>query len=162
MTAGRSTGSTGGDVTTVRVVRVIPAPPERVFDAWLDPEAIRVWMCPGDIFESVAEIDATEGGGYSIVMRSPGLDDRHVGEYQLIDRPRRLRFTWSSASTHHRATLVDLTFAPYGDGACELTLLHSELPPDRVEGHAIGWRAHLRMLFDHLEAGSLPANSAGS
>ncbi len=149
---------TGGDVTSLRVVRILPATPEVVFDAWLNPEAIRVWMCPGDIFESIAEVDASEGGAFTILMRSPGLDDPHTGEYRVIDRPRQLQFTWSSAGTYHQPTLVNLEFAPYGDGECEceLTLTHAELPPDHVEPHTIGWKAHIRVMIDLIEADSLP------
>jgi uncharacterized protein YndB with AHSA1/START domain len=146
----------GGDVTSLRIVRILPAPPEVVFDAWLDPEAIRVWMCPGDIFESVAEIDASEGGEFTIVMPSPGMDDPHTGEYRVIDRPRQLQFTWSSASTYHQPTLVNLDFAPHGDNECELTLTHAELPPDKVEIHTVGWKGHIRVMIDLIEGDTLP------
>ena len=77
---------TGEDVTSLRVVRILPATPEVVFDAWLNPEAIAPGWCPGEIFESIAEVDASEGGAFTIVMRSPGLDDP-TGEYRVSDRP---------------------------------------------------------------------------
>ena len=160
MTGPSQTGA-GGDVTSLRIVRILPAPPEVVFDAWLDPEAIRVWMCPGDIFESVADIDPSVGGSFTIVMRSPGMDDPHTGEYRVIDRPRQLQFTWSSASTYHQQTLVNLEFAPHGDDECELTLTHAELPPDKVELHSFGWKGHLRVMIGLLEASALPGVPRG-
>ena len=153
---GPSQAASDGDVTSLRIVRILPAAPEVVFDAWLDPEAIRVWMCPGEIFESIAEIDPSVGGSFTIVMRSPGKDEPHTGEYRVIDRPRQLQFTWSSASTYDQPTLVNLEFAPHGDDECELTLTHAELPPDKVELHNVGWKAHVRVMIDLLEAGALP------
>ena len=37
------------DPATLVVRRVIPVPRERVFAAWLDPESLAQWMCPGDV-----------------------------------------------------------------------------------------------------------------
>lgn len=148
-------------MSSVRIVRILPAPPEAVFDAWLDPEAIRVWMCPGDIFESVAEVEPRVGGRFRIVMRSPGRDDPHTGVYLEIDRPRRLVFTWSSAGTSHRDTVVTLELRPHGESGCELTLVHSDLPPDAVEPHTIGWKAHVRVLIGYLESRGLSRAAGG-
>lgn len=136
--------------TSLKVVRIVPASVETVFDAWLDADAIRVWMCPGDIFESIATIDPRVGGKYEIVMRSPGKDDRHWGVYLEIDRPRRLSFTWCSQSTDSRETLVSIDLVPRGMTDCELTLVHSDLPESSVPGHLIGWKAHIRKLIEYL------------
>ena len=135
----------------LRVVRRFDVAAERVFDAWLDPEAIRVWMCPGEIFESPATVNARVGGTYEIVMRSPAGDDPHRGRYVEIDRPRRLAFTWTSASTEGKETLVTIEIRPLSEAACELTLVHSDLPQVQVSQHATGWRAHLRILIAFLE-----------
>lgn len=134
----------------LKIVRVIAASAEEVFDAWLDPEAIRVWMCPGDIFESVADMDPRVGGEFEITMRSPGHDDPHCGRYIELDRPRRLSFTWRSAGTDMLDTLVSIDLVPLDDDSCELTLIHSDLPRHEVDSHNIGWKAHLRSLAEHL------------
>lgn len=134
----------------IRIVRVLVAPPDEVFEAWTDPGAMRVWMCPGDIFESVVELDLRVGGRFSINMRSPHGDDVHQGEYVEIERPHRLAFTWRSKGTHGLATLVRLELKPHGNDGCELTLTHSALPDDEIENHRLGWKAHLRMLVDHV------------
>lgn len=148
--------------TSLRIVRVLPAKPEQVFDAWTDPEAVRVWMCPGDIFESPATMDVRVGGAFTITMRSPGKDDVHTGVYQEVDRPRRLVFTWSSAGTRHRPTLVSIDLRAVA-GGCELTLVHEDLPPDAVELHTVGWKGHIRMLIGHLGGvGTGPAQGGGA
>lgn len=149
------------DVTSLRIVRVLPATPEQVFDAWTDPEAVRVWMCPGEIFESPATMDVRVGGAFTITMRSPGKDDVHTGVYREVDRPRRLAFTWVSQSTQQRPTLVTIDLRSVGAG-CELTLVHEDLPPDAVDLHTVGWKAHVRMLIGHLGGVETGAQGGGA
>jgi len=54
----------------VEVTRRIAAPPERVFDAWLDPDSVRRWLfaTPGGVMER-AEVDPRIGGRFTIVER---------------------------------------------------------------------------------------------
>ena len=78
----------------VRVTRRFSTSPERVFDAWLDPEKAGRFLYATKEGEMVqVEIDARVGGRYSIVERRDGQDVEHTGEYLEIDRPRRLVFT---------------------------------------------------------------------
>jgi uncharacterized protein YndB with AHSA1/START domain len=64
---------------------------------------------------------------------------RHTGEYLVIDRPRRLSFTWNSKYTGHRPTIVTIDLTPRGDTRCEIVLTHTGLPEDQVQGHAKVW-----------------------
>ena len=111
-----------------------------------------IWMCPGDIIESVVSLDLRVGGKFTINMRNPRGDDIHSGEYVEVTPPYRLAFTWSSQGTQGRRTLVRLDFREHGDDECELTLVHEELPEVAIEPHSLGWKAHLRMLINHLAA----------
>ena len=80
----------------VRVTRRYTAPPERVFDAWLDAEMIGKWMFgPALRDEEIVRLslDARVGGSFSFVVRRQGEEIDHMGEYLEIDRPRRLVFT---------------------------------------------------------------------
>ena len=55
---------TTATIQAVRVQRTLSAPPERVFDAWLDPEALGQFMRPGSAKRSAdAVTDAREGAG---------------------------------------------------------------------------------------------------
>lgn len=111
----------------VRVSRRFQASPERVFDAWLDPEKVMKWMSlSGEIVR--AEVDARVGGSFSFVCRQDGEEVDHVGEYLEMDRPRRLVFTWSIPKDSPDADRVVIDIVPQGTG-CELTLLY-ELHPD--------------------------------
>jgi uncharacterized protein YndB with AHSA1/START domain len=50
----------------VQIERIIPAPPTDVYNAWLDRETLRLWLAPGGIQISKAEVDRRVGGRYQI------------------------------------------------------------------------------------------------
>src|SRR5215467_6365660 len=87
------------DRPVVVVRRTIAAPRERVFDTWLDPALLARFMLPGDVSHATAEVDARVGGRFRIVMNHGRGGAEHWGEYLVIDPPKRLSFTWISAST---------------------------------------------------------------
>jgi uncharacterized protein YndB with AHSA1/START domain len=43
---------------SLTIRRLISATREEVFDAWLDAEGMRTWMCPGDCHAAEAQLDA--------------------------------------------------------------------------------------------------------
>ena len=52
--------------SAVRLQRAIPAPPERVYRAWLEPDLIRRWLAPGGVEVARVEVDERAGGPYRI------------------------------------------------------------------------------------------------
>ncbi|HWT13380.1 MAG TPA: SRPBCC domain-containing protein [Allosphingosinicella sp.] len=115
----------------VTVERRIEAPPERVFDAWLDPARAGRWLfaTPDGTMERV-EIDARVGGRFQIDERRGGELAEHFGEYLEIDRPNRLVFSFA-ALRGAGFTRVTVTIAPDGD-CSRLTLVH-EMDPRWAE-----------------------------
>lgn len=108
----------------VRITRHFEAAPERVFDAWLDPEKARKFLFATSTGQMVrAEIDARVGGGFNFTDRRDGVDAEHIGEYLEIDRPRRLVFTFHTEKGSTDLSRVSIDIAPRGTG-CELTLTH--------------------------------------
>jgi uncharacterized protein YndB with AHSA1/START domain len=123
------------------VTRRMSAPPEQVFDAWLDPERLRVWMAPGHLPGSSARVtvDPRVGGAFRIDMVGDGKVYEHVGTYLELDRPRRLVFTWISAGTEQRESVVRLELTAVAGGT-ELRLTHTGLPSEQsARGHEEGW-----------------------
>jgi uncharacterized protein YndB with AHSA1/START domain len=110
----------------VRVKHRFNAPPDRVFDAWLDREKLGKWMFgPGVRDEEIVRlmIDAQVGGSFSFLVRRQGQEIDHVGTYVEIDRPRRLVFTWGIAGESENESRVIIDIVPQETG-CELTLIH--------------------------------------
>ncbi len=140
---------TAGDETELVVKRLIPAPRERVFAAWLDASSLARWMCPDPATSAQATVDARVGGTFRIVMHKPADAVEHTGEYLAIDPPSRLQFTWISVNTGGRPSLVTVEFHERGGGT-EVVLTHRRLPPDNVDGHRRGWTDIVRKLGEHL------------
>lgn len=119
----------------------IPFPPERVFDAWLDPVMMAKFMMPDPSMPApTVTNDPRVGGKFQVVMRSPTTPDGwpHDGEYLVIDRPNRLQFTWVSAYTQDDST-VTLEFAANGTGT-DVTLTHVRFPHEESrDNHKGGW-----------------------
>ena len=130
---------------TVTVRRIIPAPAEDLFDAWLDPQALSTWMRPGSIQKTTAKLDVRVGGRYEILMESDTDSYPTQGEYRVIDRPRRLVFTWISRGTEHRESLVTVDFIVRGENT-EVVVTHDQLPEGGLQAHTNGWSSALERL----------------
>lgn len=134
----------------VRVTRSFASPPERVFDAWLDPAMLGRWMFGPEVRdEEVVRLttDPRRGGQFSFVVRRQGREIDHVGEYLELDRPRRLAFTWAVVPVTSDPSRVIIDIAP-SDAGCELTLVH-ELPPEWADLAAraeAAWKLELATL----------------
>lgn len=120
---------------------------EDVFDAWLSPESLVAFMRPMTEVQRVdVEVDPRVGGKFRIDMITTSEVDRHYGEYLIIDRPRKLSFTWISRHTDNRPSVVTIELTPRGANRCELVLTHSALPENEVGPHTAGWTAILGVL----------------
>lgn len=73
--------------------RVIAAPPERVYAALVDPEALRAWLPPDGMTGGFDRFDARPGGSYRLILTyadvssSPGkaTPDSDVVEARFLD-----------------------------------------------------------------------------
>ena len=142
--------TTAADGTvTLTVVHRYTSPPEQVFDAWLDPKRARRFAFATPTGEMIkAEIDARVGGKFNFTDRRPDMGDvAHVGEYLVIDRPRRLKFSFAVPQFDARQTYVTLDFRAV-DGGCELTLTHEGVLPEWAENTPKGWE----MILGNLES----------
>jgi uncharacterized protein YndB with AHSA1/START domain len=122
----------------VEISRRIAAPPERVFDAWLDPDGLGRWLfaTPDGVMERVA-VDPRVGGRFEIDERRGDEVAKHWGTYVELDRPRRLAFDFGT-SFEAAPTRVTVTIAPDGDGS-RLTLRHEGVWTDWEDRTRQGW-----------------------
>lgn len=80
---------------TVRLHRVFNAPPERVFKAFLDPDALVKWMAPHGFTAKVHHLDPQVGGSYTMSFTnfSTGHSHSFSGKYIEIVPNQLLRYT---------------------------------------------------------------------
>jgi uncharacterized protein YndB with AHSA1/START domain len=137
------------------VKRRFDAPSERVFDAWLDPQAAGQFLfrTPAGEMKRV-EIDAQVGGMFVVAEQRGEVLAEHFGRYVEIDRPRRLVFLFSISGFRDPEEVVSrvtIEIAAAGSG-CELTLTH-EIDPQWIEYRdrtRDGWAMILESLNVHL------------
>ncbi len=115
------------------------AAPERVFDAWIDPDTAGKWLFAAPNGEMVrVEIDARVGGKFVFVDRRDGEDVEHTGEYLELDRPRRLVFSFAVPKYSPVVTRVTIDIVSTETG-CDLTLTHDGVLPEWASRTESGW-----------------------
>lgn len=140
--------------TSLKVVRVIKAPQEKVFDAFIVPELRQKWWAskPGN-YCTVCEIDGRVGGHYRINMITPNGEFFATGTFREIVRPEKQVFTWSWPAGEVVDSVVTVLFKALDPKTTELTLVHEKLPDAEYRDmHAEGWAGCTETLAAFLEA----------
>jgi len=145
--------------TVVR--RRMPAPREIVYEAWIDPDGIREWMCPGDVVSAEAVLDVRVGGSLRIIMRAEDRVHEHVGTYQIVDPPAKLAFTWSGVENQEEITLVTVDFFAHGDES-ELVITHERFSKaDVAQRYEMGWGTIASKFAGYLASNKKPSQKIG-
>ena len=136
-------------------VQTFKVPPQRVYDAILDPDVIARFMFGPLLREEIIlhiDNEPRVGGVFSYkVQRGDDVID-HVGEFLELDPPRRISFTWGIASeSDGDPSVVAIDIAPTPDG-CRLTLTQ-EIPQEwaaYVDQSRAAWEKMLGVLVTLL------------
>lgn len=126
---------------------------ERVFDAWLDVRLVRRFLFSTDTGEMVrCDIEPRVGGRFVLTDRRPDGDVEHTGEYLVIERPRRLVFTFGIPAASPTFDIVTIEITPESHGGCLLQLTTAMSPEwkDYVDRARVGWERILVALEDAL------------
>jgi len=132
-----------------KLSRVINAPIDKVFDAWLDPQLLSRFMLPmPGMPQPKTEVDGREGGRFTIHMDVGGEIIPHSGTYLELDRPNRLVFSWESPFSTDGST-VTLEFTAQDKVKTRLELTHVRFIDEETrDNHEIGWGNILAALDD--------------
>ena len=139
---------------TVRLHRVLRASPERVYRAFLDPEALAKWLPPHGFTCKVHHLDARVGGTYrmSFTNFATGKGHSFGGEYRELVPSERIQYTDRFDDPNvpgEMRTTVSLT--PVSCGT-DLSVVQEGIPPAiPVELCYLGWQESLAQLAALVE-----------
>lgn len=144
---------------TVRFQRVLRAPAERVFRAFIDPDAMVKWLPPHGFTGRVHEMDARVGGGYRMSFTHLGNGQSHSfgGTFLELVPGERLSHTDTFDDPNLPGQMVTtITFQRVMVGTeiqIEQSGIPAQIPP---EACCLGWQESLALLTLLVEA-EIPA-----
>ncbi|AXQ23318.1 toxin [Acinetobacter wuhouensis] len=143
---------------TVKLHRVFSAPPERVYKAFLDPDAIVKWMPPHGFTAKVHQMDAVVGGSYrmSFTNFSTGSTHSFGGTYVELIPHQRIRY-FDHFDNPELAGEIEVIIEIKGVlVGTEVNITQSGIPEMiPVEACYLGWQESLQ-LFGLLVNPSIP------
>jgi uncharacterized protein YndB with AHSA1/START domain len=140
---------------TVRLHRVLRAPPERVYRAFLDAEAMAKWLPPNGFTGKVHDMNATVGGHYRMSFTNFTTGDAHAfgGEYVELVPNERLRYTGVFDNPHLPGTMQTTVTLRAVFCGTELSVVQEGIPEAiPAEACYLGWQESLVLLGKLVEA----------
>lgn len=139
---------------TLRLQRVLRAPPERVYRAFLDPAAMVKWLPPFGYTATVHEMDARVGGGHRMSFTHFGTGHSHSfgGRYLELVPGERIRYTDRFDDTNLPGDMTcTIALRPVLCGT-ELTVVQEGVP-DAIPAEMchLGWQESLVQLAQLVE-----------
>ncbi|MFZ5654214.1 MAG: SRPBCC family protein [Pseudomonadota bacterium] len=139
---------------TIRLHRVLRAPPARVYQAFVDPAALCKWLPPHGFVGTMQAFDARVGGGYRMSFTNFGTGSRHSFSVQYLElRPGELirhadRFDDPGLPGEMLVTIALRALACGTD----LQIVQEGIP-DAIPAEScyLGWQESLRQLANLVE-----------
>lgn len=142
------------DPGTVRLHRVLRAPVERLYRAFLDPAARCKWLPPHGFVGVMHHSDVRVGGGYKMSFTNfqNGQSHSFGGTYVELTPHSRIRYTDRFDDPNLPGEIqVTVTLRPVAGGT-ELSIVQENLPPQiPVEMCYHGWQESLIQLAQLVE-----------
>jgi uncharacterized protein YndB with AHSA1/START domain len=141
--------------STIRLHRVLRATPERVYRAFLDPDAMVKWVPPNGFTGKVHHMDARVGGSYKMSFTNFTTGKSHAfgGEYLELVLHERIRYTDTFDDPNLPGVMqVTITLKNVSCGT-EVNITQEGVP-DIIPAEAcyLGWQESLALLAKLVEA----------
>ena len=140
---------------TVRFHRVLRAPAERVYKAFLDGDAMVKWLPPNGFTGKVNQMDARVGGSYkmSFTNFSTGKSHSFGGKYLELVPNERLRYTDQFDDPNLPGEMVTTVTIKKVSVGVELNVVQEGIPEViPAEACYLGWQESLTLLTQLVEA----------
>ncbi len=141
--------------STIKLHRVLRASPERVYRAFIDPDAMAKWLPPNGFTGRVHQMDTRVGGSYKMSFTNFTTGGSHSfgGEFLELVPNKRIRYTDSFDDPSLPGTIqTTVTFEQVSLGT-ELNVVQEGVP-DAIPPEAcyLGWQESLTLLAKLVEA----------
>ncbi|HEU4869518.1 MAG TPA: SRPBCC family protein [Pyrinomonadaceae bacterium] len=139
---------------TIKLHRVVKAPPERVYRAFLDAGAIAKWLPPNGFTCQVHHIEATVGGTYkmSFTNFSTGKSHSFGGEYLELQPNERIRHTDRFDDPNLPGEIITTVSLKQVSVGTELNIVQEGVPAAiPAEACYLGWQESLALLVKLVE-----------
>ena len=139
---------------TVRLHRVVRAPAERIYRAFLDADAVVKWLPPHGFTGKVHALDAKVGGSYRMSFTNFSNNQSHTfgGEYLELAPGERLRYTGHFDNAHLPGVMQTTVTLRTVFCGTELTAVQEGIPDViPVEACYLGWQESLLHLAQLVE-----------
>ena len=146
----------------LEVRKTIAATPEQLFAAWTQPERLKEWWGPEGVTCIDAVVDLRVGGKYRLGNRLP--DGRVlwiIGEYRVVEPPKKLVYTWQTESESHALEIVTIRFEERENGT-EVIVIHERIRDVSTRNqHQYGWQGCLTGLTEYVTNTSFGGRKQG-
>jgi len=140
---------------TVRLHRVLRTSPEKVYRAFLDPDAMAKWLPPNGFTGKVHKMDAKVGGSYHMSFTNFSNRQSHSfgGEYLELVPNQRLRYTDKFDDPNLPGVMETTISLREVFCGTELNVVQEGIP-DVIPTEAcyLGWQESLTLLAKLVEA----------
>ena len=141
--------------STIRLHRVLRAAPERVYRAFLDPDAMAKWLPPNGFTGKVHHMDVRVGGSYRMSFTNFTTGQSHTfgGEYRELVPNERIRYTDRFDDPNLPVTMqTTVAFRALPCGT-EVNITQEGVP-DAIPAEEcyLGWQESLALLAKLVEA----------
>jgi uncharacterized protein YndB with AHSA1/START domain len=142
-------------MSTVRLHRVLQAPPERIYKAFLDADAMAKWLPPHGFTGKVHHLEAKVGGTYkmSFTNFSTGHSHSFGGAFLELVPNERIRHTDKFDDPNLRGEMQTTISLKKVFCGTELNIVQEGIPEViPVEACYLGWQESLTLLAQLVEA----------
>ena len=140
---------------TIRLHRVLRAPPERVYRAYLDADAMAKWLPPHGFTCKVHQLDARIGGSYrmSFTNFSTGHSDSFGGVYLELVPSERIQHTDRFDDPNLPGEMLTTITLRQVFCGTEMNIVQEGIPEAiPPEACYLGWQESLMLLAQLVEA----------
>jgi uncharacterized protein YndB with AHSA1/START domain len=140
--------------STVKFHRVLRTTPERLYRAFIDPEAMVKWLPPHGFTAKMHHMDARVGGGYKMSFKNFTTGESHSfgGKFLELVPNERLRYTDLFDDPNLPGEMVTTVTIRAVSVGVELNIVQEGIP-DAIPAEAcyLGWQDSLTLLAQLVE-----------